>query len=139
MDTFASLDDLELRWRTLTPAERKSAQARLEDATAFIAGRLAKRGVKVYPSDEVQSRNLRWVTCNVAMRTLKPVFDGDAGNPYTQKTVTAGVFSQTYMYTNPSGDLYLTRDERSMLGLSGGRYGTVAARSALDGGGNADG
>ena len=133
MEAFATVDDLEQRWRPLEESERTFAGTALLDATAMIANLLRKYRVEVDPNDEVQKHNLCRVTCNVVMRTMVAMQNGNGDiDPYTQQTVTAGVFSQTYMYANPNGDFYLRAEERRSLGIGRMRIGSLAATTALD-------
>jgi hypothetical protein len=133
MEAFATVDDLEQRWRPLEESERTFAETALLDATAMIANLLKKYRVTVDPDDEVQAHNLCRVTCNVVMRTMVAMQNGNGNiDPYTQQTVTAGVFTQTYMYANPNGDFYLRAEERRSLGIGRMRLGSLAATSALD-------
>ncbi|MEE1273100.1 MAG: Gp19/Gp15/Gp42 family protein [Olegusella sp.] len=130
MDAFASVDELQTRWRTLTETERPRAQEALLDVTAFITSLMAKSGVAIDPDDEVQSHNLMAVTCNVARRALVSSFD-QTGNepaaPYTEHQQIAGVFQERYVFANPLGDMYLTASEKSILGIGRQRVGTVRA------------
>lgn len=120
MEAFASVDDLEARWRTLSDSERAAAEVELLDATAFIAGQLAKYRVAIDPSDEVQAQNLTSVTCAVVRRSMSPRLDSMSGTPlapYTEATVTADVFTESYKFANPMGDYYLNAAEKAALGI----------------------
>lgn len=118
MEAYATVEDLEGRWRALDESERARARTQLEDASAFIAAQLRRYRVTVDPADEVQSQNLKSVCCSVTRRSLAQSFAGDStGSQYTGQTVTAGVFSQTYTYANPTGDMYLTVAEKRLLGI----------------------
>lgn len=55
---------------------------------------------------------LRRVTCAAVIRALQ---SGDMAG-VTQSSQTAGPFSQSWSYSNPSGDLYLTKQEKRSLG-----------------------
>jgi hypothetical protein len=133
MEAFATVDDLEKRWRPLEESERTFAETALLDATAMIANLLKKYRVEVDPADDVQEHNLRRVTCNVVMRTMVAMQNGNGSiDPYTQQTVTAGVFSQTYMYANPNGDFYLRAEERRSLGIGRMRLGSLAPECGTD-------
>lgn len=127
---FATVADLEERWRPLTDTERPVAEVTLGDVTAYLMAQLGRAGVSVDPADPVQARNLTSVTCAVARRCLSQPFSGDeSGGQYSSSTVTAGVFSQTYQYANPTGDMYLTAGERRLLGIGRMRVGSVAPYS----------
>lgn len=120
MEAFASVEDLEARWRTLTTDEQAMAQVELLDATAYIAGQLRKYDVPIDGSDEVQAQLLAKVTCDVVRRSMSPRLDSMSGTPmapYTEATVTADVFTESYKFANPLGDYYLTGAEKSALGI----------------------
>lgn len=118
MEAFATVQDLEARWRELSDDEAARAETQLLDATAFIQAQLDRYRVAVDATDETQARNLTAVCCSVTRRSLAQQFSGDqTGAQYSGQTVTAGVFSQTYTYANPTGDMYLTAAEKRLLGI----------------------
>lgn len=120
MEAFATVEDLQARWRTLSESEQAQAEVELLDATAFIAGQLRKYDVEVDPSDEVQAQNLTKVTCAVVRRSMSPRLDAMSGTPlapYTEATVTADVFTESYKFANPMGDYYLSAAEKASLGI----------------------
>lgn len=121
MDPFASLEDLEVRWRSLSGDEAKRAGALLEDATAMLAGELNKAGVKVEAGDEVQAANLRSVCCAMVRRAMDSCEDG----AYSQTSMTAGPYTQSWTPANPNGDMYLTSTEKRTLGLRRQRLGMI--------------
>ena len=63
------------------------------------------------------------VCCAMVERALAPY----AGNVIgvTQASMTAGSYQQQWTYANPGGDLYLTKDEKRMLGCYGGKLGVA--------------
>ena len=81
MEPFATIEDLEARWRTLTEDEQEQAETTLLDATAFITAEMRRYHVPVNTDDEVQHQNLVAVTCAVAKRSLLMAFD--SGNTLT--------------------------------------------------------
>lgn len=124
MEAFATIEDLALRWRTFTEDEEPMVSARLMDASAYIRTRLANEGITVDPEDDVQAYNLKWVTCNVARRSLSPTLDAgqSGGNGFTQAPLkgymqTAGAFTEQFQFENPMGDMYLLKEEEKALGL----------------------
>ena len=110
--SFATVQDLEARWRILEPAERDRAKVLLEDAAVKISA--AFRGLDTELSGELKEKlsgELRIVSCNMVKRAMFT----DAGVQSTQETV--GPFSATHNFTNPTGDLYLAKADRKLLGL----------------------
>ena len=49
-----------------------------------------------------------------------------------QASITVGSYNQQWTWSNPNGDLYLTRDEKRALGISGMRVGFVPPRRVVD-------
>lgn len=122
MEPFASTDDLQARWRTLTADELKRATALLGDATVLITSAMRHGGVAIDASDEVQASALKVVCCSVVKRAM--LADADEV-PYTQRTMGAGAFSESVTVANPTGDLYLASAEKKMLGIGTTRMGFV--------------
>lgn len=112
MEAFATVSDLEKRWRALDEDEKGCAEALLADASAFLRSEFARCGKKVEDGDELLAANLRRVTCSIASRCFPSDADG-----ITQMTVTTGPFSRNRTFANPSRDMYLTKQERMTLGL----------------------
>lgn len=131
MKTFASVDDLAVRWRELQSNEEGKAVALLDDATAMLSGELAKAGIAVDETNAVQAANLRAVCCAMVRRAMDSSEDG----AYTQTSMTAGPYTQSWTPANPHGDMYLTNTERKTLGLKRQRAGFI---HPLIGGGSGD-
>jgi len=108
---YATVEDLEARWRTLTESERAVASALLDDAAVLIGSYGEPSGAEA----------ARAVSCLMVRRAMSPM----AGEMFgvTQASMTAGSYQQQQSFANPSGDLYLTRQERRMLGVGGGGAG----------------
>lgn len=109
---YADVSDLEVRWRTLTTDEQARAEALLDDASAMLDAY-----VTVDESDEQQAALLKIVVCNMVQRSMS-TSSGDAYG-VSQQSITAVGFTQQYTYSNPTGDLYITKAEKRMLGISG--------------------
>ena len=108
---YADVSDLEVRWRTLTTDEQERAEALLDDASAMLDAY-----VTVDETDEQQMNLLKIVVCNMVERAMST-----GGDMYgvTQQSMTAVGFTQQYTYANPTGDLYISKAEKRMLGISG--------------------
>ncbi|MBQ1449575.1 MAG: hypothetical protein IIZ12_01390 [Eggerthellaceae bacterium] len=109
---YADVSDLESRWRELTDEEQARATVLLDDASAMLAA-----SVTVDETDEQQMALLKIVTCNMVQRSMSTA----SGDTYgvSQQSMTAVGFTQQYTYTNPTGDLYITKSEKRLLGISG--------------------
>jgi hypothetical protein len=108
---YADVSDLEVRWRTLTEDEQARAEALLDDASAMLDAYTT-----VDETDEKQLNLLKIVVCNMVERAMST-----GGDMYgvTQQSMTAIGFTQQFRYANPTGDLYITKSEKRMLGISG--------------------
>lgn len=127
MDAFATVEDLEKRWRRLSESEKGRASVLLEDAAALISRACRASGVDVDDDDECFQQALKAVSCSVVSRAMSAPVDGPTVSNTSQ---TAGPFSQSFTYSNPGGDLYLTSSERKELGVGRARIGSIPARIA---------
>nr|DAI70012.1 MAG TPA: hypothetical protein [Caudoviricetes sp.] len=106
MGSFATVKDLEARWRRLSSDETRRAQALLEDASDLIRTLTPKW-------QDLGEGLLRRVTCQVARRAMLAADVGEVSSMQEQ----TGPFMTQVSYTNPQGDLYLTRLEKLQLDL----------------------
>lgn len=113
---YAAVSDIEARWRDLDSTEETKAETLLDDATAMLS-----QLVDVDPSDTQQADLLKTVCCSMVIRAMSAAVTDSYGA--TQMSMTAGSYSQQWTYSNPMGDLYLTRLERILLGIGSGRIG----------------
>lgn len=109
---FADVSDLESRWRELSTEEEARANVLLGDASAMLSAL-----VDVDESDAQQADLLKVVCCNMVARSMASTANDMFG--VSQQSMTAVGFSQTRSYSNPSGDMYLTRYEKRLLGIGG--------------------
>lgn len=105
---FATVTDLELRWRKLLSTEQTLASTLIDDASDLIVTQCPRWA-------NASAATLTRVTCAMVKRAMLNM--DRAG--VTQSTQTAGSFSESASYSNPDGDLYLTSNERRSLGGSG--------------------
>lgn len=119
---FATVADLEARWRSLTEAEEAQASVLLDDAAAYLQAL-----VEVDPDDEVQAANLKMVSCNMVKRAMSSAASDAFG--VTNATATMGPFSQQVAYANPSGDMYVSKSERAILGIGTATIGSIRAHT----------
>lgn len=114
--SYATADDIELRWETLTDAQRKQAEALILDASTAIHGQ--------YPDCETHSTEqaLRMVVCTLVITRMQSLSHMGA----TQASETTGPFTESYSYgSSGAGDWYLTAAMRRALGYGSGRAFTV--------------
>lgn len=115
MYEYAKISDLEKRYHALVGTEAVRAQALLEDATAFIVAELQRNNIDPDPStwDEAYSQAVVAVICAMVKRSL---ISSDSGDVQSE-SASVGVYSQSFTYANPTGDLYLKESERRLLGI----------------------
>lgn len=114
MEVYATKEDLQKRWRSLSDVELKRADALLTDASVILATTCRNAGVSIDPSDELQSLAVTTIVCEMVKRAmLSPVDQA----PMQQFARTAGSYSESGTYVNPTGDLYLTSAEKQRLGI----------------------
>lgn len=112
---WASVDDLQARWRPLTEAERGRALALIDDAAALIQDECPNWA-------RASEGSLRRVICAVVRRAMQsPSGDVDAVG-VSQTSMTAGPYTQSFSFSNPGGDLYLTKAERRNINGQRGAF-----------------
>jgi hypothetical protein len=116
VEAFASIDDLESRWRKLGEDEQVRAEVLLTDASLMIAQECAHKGIDTgsLPAGDIFLELCKVVCINVVKRMMLRPADEPAMNAYQQG---AGPYSMTLTYANPTGDMYLTKSERKLLGV----------------------
>ena len=110
---FADVDDVQVRWRNLSTDEEARATALLDDASAMLS-----QLVDVREGDEEQAALLLSTCCAMVIRAMSASEADTFG--MTQSTMTAGPYTQSASYANPSGDMYLTKMEKRLLGITSG-------------------
>lgn len=123
MFPFAFVSDLEARWRPLSDEEKVSAGVLIEDASQIILD-------EVPAAADAPEMTLRRVVCAMVKRAMaSPV---DFGVTSVQQG--AGPYQQTTQFANPTGDLYLTKAERRVLGGSKQRAFSIDLIGGADAG-----
>lgn len=115
---FAGVSDIESRWRELSTSEESRASVLIDDASAMLA-----QLVEVDEHDANQAYMLKVVCCNMVIREMAATESDTFG--VSNASMTAGPYSQSWTYTNPSGDMYLTKMEKRMLGITTSYIGTI--------------
>ena len=127
-DPFATVTDLESGWRTLSEAEQTRAETLLARASRQIRAR--RRGIDdLIASGSIDADLVGDVVCAMVKRAMQGPLDLDGVG---QQSEQAGPFGKSYTFTNPSGDLYLTKQERLDLGIGVQRAGNVDLIPALN-------
>ncbi|KAA8832610.1 Gp19/Gp15/Gp42 family protein [Bifidobacterium tissieri] len=113
---FATVADLEDRWHALTPEEAGKAEKKIGDAADVI--------ISTCPYwREARPGTLRRIVCAMVQRALSAPDYG--GADVTQASQTVGQVSLGLTYSNPAGDLYLTKWERKALGCTATRFWSI--------------
>jgi len=118
---FATHEELAARWRPLTSAEQDRATVLLEDASAEIRELVRDIDARIADFDPEEATGLnpvvvKRVTCQMVKRVLTGGVDREGITQYQEGT---GPFSEGVTFSNPNGDLYLTKNERKLLGVPG--------------------
>ncbi len=134
MAPFATVEDYEARQGPLPAEDRARCEALLADASAAMRSRFrAFHGTRYDEGvNESFDDNATAVCVAVAARALS-VPESLSG--VTQYSQTAGPYSASATYSNPSGDLYLTKTDLRALGLVGTRLRVIDAMTEADRGG----
>lgn len=120
MGPFATLEDYEARFGAVPAPEQPMVEQRLSDASAMMAASMQASGVEYEGAKPPLSDALVFVCCNIAHRTLQASADAYGVTQYSQG---AGGYSESFTYANPSGDMYMTKAEKRMIGVGDARIG----------------
>ena len=108
---FATVADLEAGWRTLSTDETARATELLSRASQTILDEDRREVLAALTT--ITTTHIR-IVCNMVRRALAVPVDQI---PMTQYGETRGPFSEQMTFSNPGGDLYLTKAERRQLGF----------------------
>lgn len=112
--SYATVADLEDRWRTLTSDEQSRAEVLLGDAAVRLDVLCPPSVPPTGP--ELAARVI--VSCEMVKRAMATP-GGVSGIGVTSVQAGAGPFQETQQFANPTGDLYLTKADKSLLGCGG--------------------
>ena len=122
MTAYATLEDLQSRWRLLSADEQQRAATLLSDAAVKIALACKQSGVAIDAADELQSEALKSINCEMVKRAMMSPIDMPPMSSFAQ---TAGSYGESQTYVNPTGDLYMTLGEKKMLGIGTQKMGSI--------------
>ena len=116
---YADISDVEVRiGRTLTAGEVDNVQALLDGASAVL-----NKLVKLDGGGE-QAELLKMICTNMVSRLVGVNVDFLGAS---QQSITAGPYTQQMTFATPLGDMYLTKLEKRILGITSGYIGSVEA------------
>lgn len=113
---YATVEDVEARWRTLSTEENARAAVLIEDAAVRIDAECPPAD----PIDDLEARKI--VSCEMVKRALAA---GDSGIGVTSVQMGAGPYQETKQFSNPTGDLYLTKGDKRLLKCGGAQAFTI--------------
>lgn len=131
MDAFATVADYVARCGPVEDGDESRVDALLEDASAYLRGAYQRHMGTRYLAGANQTfdENVKAVCVAMVARTVNaPV----AMAGITQQSQTAGPYSSSFTFANPTGDLYLGRSDLKRLGLAGCRVRSIQAMTAAD-------
>lgn len=113
MPAFATPDDLETRWRPLAGDEVARASALLDDASAMLRAEMP--GIDDRIDQGLMDPALpRQIVAGMVKRAMQGP-PGMAGVESHSRGV--GPFQGSVTFANPTGDLYLAKKDRKLLGI----------------------
>jgi hypothetical protein len=114
---FATIEDLQLRWRPLLESEKPKAEVLLMDASDQLRT-LFPDLTKRIEKGKTKLGLVKSVVCAMVRRAMNEV-DQPYGGGVSQFSQSAGPFSESYHFSNPDGDMFIRKSEREKLGYSG--------------------
>lgn len=111
--SYATVDELQERWRPLDDAERSRAETLLEDAALVIDVECPTVVVRIDAGDDLAMRAATRVSCEMVKRAMMASVNAA---PMDQFQQTGGPFSTSGTFVNPTGDVYLSKGDRRLLG-----------------------
>ncbi|NKY08940.1 Gp19/Gp15/Gp42 family protein [Cellulomonas hominis] len=117
-EPFATPDDLAQSWRSLASDEQERATTLLRFASAMIRVECPGVDARITPVPPATMPELdpdipRMVACAVVKRAMIVGTEAEGVNAEQQ---TAGPFAKSLTFSNPMGNLYLTKGEKRLLG-----------------------
>lgn len=123
--TFATLEDMTILWRAMTPSEEKRADALLKivsDSLRVEASKVGKNLDNMVESDEAYASVVKSVTVDVTARTLMTSTNSE---PLSQMSQSALGYTVSGTYLVPGGGLFIKKSELARLGLRRQRIGVM--------------
>ncbi len=112
---YATIADVEKAWRSVADYERPHFEQTLEDAALWLDAQVASAHVAA-PSAEA----LRFLSCNLLRRSVGEL---DATGADAQWSTLTEPYAQYQTPAAVRSDFFLTKWEKSMLGIGVGRAG----------------
>ncbi len=122
MCVFATTEDYIVRYGAVDDEAR--LECLLKDASSYLRALYLKQWNEEYSAGTHVSfdENACAVACAIVSRSLN-VPAGMQG--ISQASQGADVYSASYTFANPTGDLYITKSDKNRLGIGGVKIGTI--------------
>lgn len=114
MAAFATFDDLAARWRPLSTAEQAQATVLLGDASAIVRAEVSTVDAQI-TAGTLDAGLVLAIVCGMVKRAM---IAGDMSEGVSAQQETAGPFAHQQTFSNPMGNVYLTKQDRRLLGVS---------------------
>lgn len=125
MDSFATVEDIELLWRELNPDEAQKAENLLpvvSDSLRYEAQKVGKNLDDMLKEDDVLKNVAKSVTVDVVARALMTSTNSE---PMEQMSQSALGYSVSGTFLVPGGGLFIKKSELARLGLRRQKCGVV--------------
>ncbi len=122
--SFATITDYENRYGEVAESDKTRTETILQDASDILLGTYEEYyGVPYKEGDHpIFDNSACAVVCAVARRSLSVPAGFEGANQFSQ---TAGPYNASITFSNPTGDMYLTKTDMKRLGLSGQAIATI--------------
>lgn len=123
--TFATLEDMTVLWRAMTPSEEKRADALLvivSDSLRVEASKVGKNIDDLVETDSAYASVVKSVTVDVVARTLMTSTNSE---PLSQMSQSALGYTVSGTYLVPGGGLFIKKSELARLGFKRQRIGVI--------------
>lgn len=125
MVNYATIDDIETLWRSMSAEEEERAEALIPIVSSSLrvaAKKVGKNLDQLVAADEDLAEVAKSVTVDVVARTL---MTSTKQEPMTQYAEAAGGYSVSGSFLVPGGGLFIKNSELARLGLRRQRYGVL--------------
>lgn len=125
MKDFATIEDINNLFRTLSPNEIERATALLPAVSSCIrqeAMNVGKNIDKMLEKEQLLPEVLKAITVDIVARTL---LTSTKDEPMTQMSQSALGYTVSGTYLVPGGGIFIKKSELARLGLRKQRYGVI--------------
>lgn len=125
--SFATVEELEKFWRSLTDEKETARATYLLELASDILRQLAMNGNRnldeMLQSGKIINNTLKTIVMESVKRAL---LTPQNQPPVNQMSQTAGPYSESFVFSNPAGDIWFKDKELKMLKLKGQRLSSVS-------------